>query len=132
MVDHVRILGWLNIVLSVMGLSAILIVATVMGGVAAIFHYGVPEAHGFPVGGILAILMMVVTISVMVTALPGLIAGIGLLRFQNWARILAIVLAALHVLNFPLGTALAVYTFIVLLNPETAAAFERASRTGMP
>ena len=55
----------------------------------------------------------------------GIIAGIGLLKFQQWARILALVLAVLHVLSFPIGTALAIYAFWVLLKPETTPLFER-------
>jgi len=60
----------------------------------------------------------------LILSLPGIIAGVGLLKFRPWARIVAIILGALHLLSFPFGTALGVYTLIVLLNPETVALFE--------
>lgn len=56
-------------------------------------------------------------------ALPSVIAGIGLLKFRNWARVLAIVLGVLHLFGFPIGTAIGVYTLYVLLNDKTAPLF---------
>jgi hypothetical protein len=52
-------------------------------------------------------------------ALPGFLAGVALLRRQPWARSLALAVALLHVINFPLGTLLAIYSFQVLLPLET-------------
>lgn len=54
-------------------------------------------------------------------ALPGLIAGIGLLRRQSWARILALIVCILGLLNIPIGTALGIYGIYVLTRDETVA-----------
>lgn len=54
-------------------------------------------------------------------ALPGLIAGIGLLRRQSWARILALIVCILGLLNIPIGTALGIYGIYVLTRDETTA-----------
>ncbi len=51
-------------------------------------------------------------------ALPGLAAGYGLLKQNSWARILALVVAIFKLLDFPLGTALAIYAFWVLLQED--------------
>ncbi len=51
----------------------------------------------------------------LILAVPGFLAGYGLLQRREWGRILAIVLAFLSLLNFPLGTLLGVYAFWVLL-----------------
>ncbi len=64
----------------------------------------------------------------LIISIPGFIAGIGLLKFRQWARILAIILAVLNILSFPLGTALAIYTFWVLLNAQTAPLFESTAQ----
>lgn len=53
-----------------------------------------------------------------VLALPGLIAGYGLLTRRPWARILSLVVAILGLANFPVGTAIGVYAFWVLLQNE--------------
>jgi hypothetical protein len=48
-------------------------------------------------------------------AIPGLVAGFGLLARKSWARILAIVVAILGLVSFPLGTLIGIYAIWVLL-----------------
>lgn len=48
-------------------------------------------------------------------AVLDLIAGLGLLMLQSWARILAIVVGVIELVSFPLGTALGIFTLWVLL-----------------
>jgi hypothetical protein len=48
----------------------------------------------------------------------GIVAGCGLLGHKNWARIMVMVLGIIALLNFPFGTALGVYTLLVVLKPE--------------
>ena len=66
----------------------------------------------------IAILAFLVFIS-----LPGIIAGIGLYNRKEWARILTIIVSILELLNFPLGTALGVFSIYVLTQPEVVAKF---------
>ena len=49
----------------------------------------------------------------------GIIGGIGLFGRRHWARILVLILSGIDLINFPIGTALAVYTIWVLVQPET-------------
>ncbi|MBC8167206.1 MAG: hypothetical protein H7Y20_15220, partial [Bryobacteraceae bacterium] len=64
-------------------------------------------------------------------ALPGIIGGVGLLNYRPWARTLMIILSALHILNFPFGTALGVYGLWALLSPEISSLFQSPQvRTG--
>ena len=51
-------------------------------------------------------------------ATPGVIAGYGLLKRKSWARVLAIVIGILNLVNFPIGTAIGVYTIFVLMQEE--------------
>ena len=62
-------------------------------------------------------------ILVLICAVPGIVAGIGLLKFRPWARILTIVLSALNLFNVPIGTAVGVYGLWTLLNSETEQLF---------
>jgi len=77
-------------------------------------------------GGVFLILgltgMALVTILV-VTSVASLICGYGLLKRRRWARIFGIVLAAVELINFPIGTALGAYALWVLFNKETEAMF---------
>jgi hypothetical protein len=114
--QHVPILGWCFIVYhAIVALVGIAIGAIVSGAGAmsgerdAIFVTGT-------IGAAIAAFLLVLS-------LPGIIAGIGLLKFRPWARIMAIILGVLHLLSFPFGTALGVYTLVVLLHAEAPAIF---------
>jgi hypothetical protein len=48
------------------------------------------------------------------------VAGYGLLRRRAWGRILALVVGFLGLVDFPLGTAIGIYTFWVLLQDSAA------------
>jgi hypothetical protein len=113
---HVKVLGWLYIVLGVLGiLGAFLVFALVFGGglisgdQQAIWITGIVATV---VGGFL-----------LLVSAPGIIAGIGLLGYRNWARILALILGILNLPGFPIGTILGVYTLVVLLQDETSRLF---------
>lgn len=115
---HVTLLGALHVALGALLLcaAAVTFVAVSGGGLIS----GDPEAMritlliGTLVGAFLVLL-----------ALPGIVAGVGLLRRRPWARIVALVIGAIHLINIPFGTALGVYTFWVLLQDETERMFRR-------
>jgi hypothetical protein len=114
--QHIPILGWCFIVyhaiVALVGICIGLIVSgagAISGEREAMFVTG---AVGVGIAGFLIVL-----------SLPGIIAGLGLLKFRPWARILAIIVGALHLLSFPLGTALGVYTLVVLLHNEMPTVF---------
>ncbi len=124
METHVKVLAWFNLVLG--GLGVVLAAVTFAGGslVPAIIAAAAGEA-GFVPASILQIIVTVVVGLVLVLSLPSLILGFGLYNLRPWAKILGIVLAAIHLFNVPVGTLISVYAFWVLLNPQTAELFRR-------
>ena len=52
---------------------------------------------------------------ILVKAAAGFIAGWGLLQREEWARVFALVVGFVALLNVPIGTALGIYTLWVLL-----------------
>jgi hypothetical protein len=56
-------------------------------------------------------------------SLPGIIAGVGVLRHRPWGRYMALVLAVIWLFNIPLGTAIGAYSLWVLIQDETAKLF---------
>jgi hypothetical protein len=48
-------------------------------------------------------------------AIPGLIAGIGLLARKSWARVFGVVVSALGLVSFPIGTLVGIYAICVLM-----------------
>ena len=65
----------------------------------------------------------------MIISMPSIAAGVGLLRYRSWGRVLTLVLSVLRLLEFPFGTATAIYSFWVLLSRGGKSFFnERAAR----
>jgi hypothetical protein len=56
--------------------------------------------------------------------------GVSLRAHKAWARLAGLALAVLNLFVLPVGTALAVYTFWVLLSNETRRLFEPAASGG--
>jgi len=122
MTTHVKVLGILYIVLSSLTLCAALFLALAFGTASGIVaaNADADAAVALPILGIAgsALVMFLVAIS-----LPGIITGIGMLKYRSWARILGIVLAAINLINIPFGTILGAYGLWVLLNKETEQLF---------
>lgn len=66
----------------------------------------------------------------LVAGVLGAVAGWGLMERRPWARVLAIVLGVLALFEFPLGTALGIYTLWVLA-PGTSEAEYRSIQRGI-
>jgi hypothetical protein len=73
--------------------------------------------------GITTIVALAISGFVMLVSIPGIIAGIGLLSFKPWSRILAIILALLNLPGFPVGTVLGIYSLWALLDNESSQLF---------
>jgi hypothetical protein len=123
MAQHVKILGILHIAFGALGVFGAIVVLMIFGGLSAFVGLSEHAPEGFPAVPILGAIGAFVFILILVLSLPGLIIGIGLVQFRPWARMAGIILSALDLLSIPLGTALGVYGFWVLLNRETEQMF---------
>lgn len=87
------------------------------------------HADGFnTVAPLLRTLMVFAGGFTIVKALLGLAAGSGLLQRQTWARPLAIVMSFFELLHIPFGTALGIYTLVVLLPGEAAVEYDQLAK----
>lgn len=129
MTTHVKVLGVLFIVFGALSVCAALLVGLgvgIAGGIVGANAGGSEEAAvALPIIGVAGTALVIFLLAL---ALPGLIAGIGLLKYQPWARILGIVLCIINLINLPFGTILGVYGLWVLFNKETEALFAGGSR----
>ena len=120
MEQHVKIVAILNIVLGALGLCIALVILVFFGGLAGVVIADEdPDAEqGAAVLGLIGTIGFFV---VAVFSIPGLIGGIGLLKFRSWAQTLTIIVSVLNLLSIPFGTVVGVYGLWVLLNKETMA-----------
>ena len=120
---HVKIVGVLYIVFGALGTLGALALMLVFGGAAtAVGTTAEPgdAAIALPIIGLAGAGLVTF---LLVLSLPGIIVGIGLLRYRPWARIAGIVLAVLNLINFPFGTVVAIYALWVLFHNETERRF---------
>ena len=111
MKTHVQVIAILHIVLGIFSLLAAFFLFAVLG-VAGSFMAAQGEHQA---GGVLGVLAFALGGLLAVLALPGIIGGWGLYLGRPWARPLVIVLAILHIFNFPFGTGIGIYTIWALL-----------------
>ena len=124
---HVRALAILQIVYASLGLLIALMILMIFGGIAAIVGFAADPSDSIVAVPILSVIGTVGASFIAALSLPRLIAGIGLLKYRNWARILTIVVSVIGLADFPVGTALGGYGLWVLLTREGAALFETPS-----
>jgi hypothetical protein len=125
---HVRVLG---IVWLVYGVFQIVMSIWIL----AFSHYFLPTMQDlvsradtpvpFPIVHFLHLIYAISSAFGMAAGIFGVIAGAMLLQKKAAARILVIVAAFLSVLSFPLGTAAAVYTLIVLMPKDAARNYQQ-------
>ncbi|HEV2136416.1 MAG TPA: hypothetical protein VGR47_19490 [Terracidiphilus sp.] len=81
-------------------------------------HGGPPPTWFFPA------LMPFLWVLVAGRAVLAVVAGWGLLEHAQWGRIVAIIAAIFSLLKFPFGTALGIFTLIVLLGYTNSRLYE--------
>jgi hypothetical protein len=122
METHVKVLGALQIALGAIGVMTALLLILVFGGAAGIVGASDdPRASiAIPIIGLTGTALV---LFLLVTSLPGVIVGIGLLRHRPWARIAGIVLSIIGLMMIPFGTVVGVYGLWVLFSRETERLF---------
>jgi len=126
MKNHVITVAMIELIFGILVLSGVILVWILFG-----FGFNILESM-LPVSDIpevaLSLLHFIIGFAFAVAAsvsLLSIIAGIGLLSFQGWARILTIVVSAFRCLNVPFGTLIGVYSIWVLAQAETKLLFRR-------
>jgi phage shock protein PspC (stress-responsive transcriptional regulator) len=114
---HISILGGLYITLSSITLIAAIIVFLAIAGGGIISGDELAIAITTTVASVIASLLVLISA-------PGIICGIGLLKQRPWSRVFALILGVINLINIPFGTALGIYTFWVLMKPESEEIFK--------
>jgi hypothetical protein len=126
---HITILAWLLIGI---GILTGLIGLAVMFGSFVFRHAPIP-IEDLPLSmrpGIAWIISMV-ALAILTIAGATAAAGVGLLEYRSWARVLAIIMSVFLIFHFPLGTAITVYVFWVLLSKEGQEYYKSRSESTM-
>jgi hypothetical protein len=124
---HVKILAAFHLIAGVLGLIVSLMIMLLFGGAAGITAMAATnEPDAWLAVPIVALVGSMIVILIFILSIPGIIAGIGLLKRRPWARILTIVLSVINLLNIPFGTLLGIYGLWIMASPDTAQLFGAA------
>jgi hypothetical protein len=104
---HVRLLAIFWLAVSTFRLIPALVLLTISQ----------PDLHVFPadVPDFVPVLLKAIGTALLLGGAAGIAVGWGLLQRLPWARMLAIVLGCVSLLDMPFGTAVGIYTLWVLL-----------------
>jgi hypothetical protein len=114
--QQVTILGWLYIIGYALFLVIGAFVFTLLTSIGAVS--GDEQAMV-----ILSLVGTSVGVLLVILAVPGIVAGFGLLAHKNWGRYLAIVVGILGLVNFPVGTLIGLYALWILTQEQATAYF---------
>ncbi|HYQ56049.1 MAG TPA: hypothetical protein VEP89_01795 [Draconibacterium sp.] len=117
MEKHINVVATLQIVYSIFGLI-------IAGAIFVLFHVIGDFSNDHEADFVLSIIASVIMVISLIVSLPGILAGLGLFRRKEWARILTIIISVLNLFSFPIGTGIGVYSIWALVQPENAEAFK--------
>jgi len=122
MEKHINIVAALQIGLSIFNLLIAFLIFTVLKLVGGF----VDDANGATILSLIADILAIVFI---IISVPGILAGMGLYKRKEWARILTLILSVIEIFSFPFGTAIGIYSIWALIQPETIAEFSNTPTT---
>ncbi len=117
---HVRLLGIFWLALSAFRLIPAMVLLIISQ----------PEVHIFPpdVPDFVPVLLRAIGMVLLAAGAAGIAAAWGLLQRATWARMLAIILGCVSLVDMPFGTAVGIYTLWALLPAASEEEYRRMSR----
>lgn len=109
---HVRVAGWLHIVMGGLAMVLLVVVGLVFGAFGA---FGLSEGLVPGVAAWIAGFGLVLLLLFMALVAAEIVGGVLLLRGSAVGRVITMVFSAMSLLNFPIGTVIGAYSLWALL-----------------
>jgi hypothetical protein len=122
MEKHINVVAALQIGLSIFNLLIALLVFTILKLIIGFVGDQNSEL-------VLSIIANAIAIIFIIISIPGLLAGFGLYKRREWARILTMIISVIEIFNFPFGTAIGIYSIWALIQPESVAEFGKSENS---
>ena len=120
MEKHVTFVAVINIAFGFLGIFIGIVLFVVLVGAGIISQD--PEAMK-----ITTIVAIALACFLILTSIPEIIGGFGLLKRKPWARVLILVIAVIDLMFIPIGTLIGIYELWVLLQEDTAKLFHASA-----
>jgi len=131
---HINIIAAIHLIMGGLGLiggitvTMLIFLAGGVGGAAAMADASASAGDVMAIFGSLGVIGVVVGAMVSLFAIPQLVTGWGLFKRRAWAPMVALILSAIRIFNFPIGTVIAVYTGWAMLSAEGQRAYKMGGR----
>ncbi len=117
--SHKRTLGIVHIVYGALTALIFVFIGVIISTFLPLIMEAIVEEEG-PEGAMIfemvaGIIKTVFTFIFLLSALPSIIGGIGLLQGKNWGLMVALIAGCISIFSFPFGTALGVYSLYVFI-----------------
>jgi hypothetical protein len=122
MEKHITLVAVINIAFGFLGIFLAFVLFVVLIGAGIISQD--PDAMR-----ITSIVGVAIAFFLLLTSIPEIIGGFGLLKRKPWARVLVLIIAVLDLLIIPIGTLIGIYELWVLLQEETIKLFAASSKS---
>jgi len=124
MEKHIKLVAILNIVYrcyAIIGAIVLFILSALFGRIMEFLERKGdlhPEDIPPELLAIVPLILVVIGAIMIVVSVVAIVGSVGVLRRQEWGRIVLIIVSFFNLIRPPLGTALGVYTLWALLNEE--------------
>jgi hypothetical protein len=122
MEKHITLVAVINIAFGFLGIFLAFFLFVVLIGAGIISQD--PDAMR-----VTSIVGVAIAFFLLLTSIPEIIGGFGLLKRKPWARVLVLIIAVLDLLLIPIGTLIGIYELWVLLQEETIKLFAAPSKS---
>lgn len=111
--SHKRILGILYIISGSLQIIAWLVLTAIFGVLLPMILERVDQDDIEIIRWIFPFIRILITVLILLFAIPSIIGGVALLNQKKWALTLLLILGCFKLFSFPIGTALGIYTIWV-------------------
>ena len=117
--SHKHTLGILHVVYGSLIVVSFIFIGSIISAVFPIISKSIAEEAGSDADEILFLVSSLIrTIFILLlifSALPSIIAGIGLINQKSWGVIIGLIAGCISIFSFPFGTAVGVYSIYVYI-----------------
>ena len=122
MENHLKIAGLLNMALGILGVVGSILTMIIFGGPRGVLL--INARQGGSTTTTEGFLTMCLIVYLMLLAGPLIMVGMGLIRYQEWARNLGMILSIFSLVLIPVGTIVGIHSLWVLTSYEVEPLFK--------
>ena len=132
--EHNKLVGWAQLGYAAFHVLMLIVTYAFMGAMFATIFGDVQRIGGEPAPpfAFMAVIFVFAGLINILMTIPSIVAGYALLKRRPWAKIAGIIAGALSAMSFPIGTAVAVYTFWFLFSDAGKQVYELTKFTPPP